>query len=159
MRMHITASDKPMPLDSLIILSALLHEKQLSITELQVEVQKSEKIIHSEIEELVELGLITPHGNGRGRTYMISAEMYAKAGNKAAFIRQSGFSKIQHEQMILSFIDAHGSIKRSEVMELCHLTAKQATQCLYLLKKKGSLEQNGNNKAAYYIRKKVEDKT
>ncbi len=41
------------------------------------------------------------------------------AGSKAAFVRQAGFSRIQQEQMILSFIDAHGSIKRSEVIELC----------------------------------------
>ncbi len=48
--------------------------------------RKNEKTVHSEVEELVELGLITPYGNGRGRTCMISAEMYAKAGNKAAFV-------------------------------------------------------------------------
>lgn len=158
MRMYITASDKPMPLDSLIILSALLHEKQLSIAELQVEVQKGERIVHSELEELVELGLITPHGNGRGRTYMISAEMYAKAGNKAACVRQAGFSKIQQEQMILAFIDAHGSIKRGDVMELCHLSKDQATKILYRLKLKGSIEQNGLRKTAFYVRKKQEDK-
>ena len=157
MRMHITASDKPMPLDSLIILSALLHEKQLSIAELQVEVQKNEKVVHSEIEELVELGLITPHGNGRGRTYMISAEMYAKAGNKSAFVRQAGFSRIQQEQMILSFIDAHGSIKRGDVMELCHLSGNQATKCLYLLRKKGCIKLNGIRKTASYIRNKKEE--
>ena len=159
MRMHLTASDKPLPLDSLIILSALLHEKQLSISEQQVEVQKNEKTVHSEVEELVELGLITPHGNGRGRTYMISAEMYAKAGNKAAFVRQAGFSRIQQEQMILSFIDAHGSIKRSDVMELCHLTGSQTTKCLLQLKKKGCIEQNGSLKTSSYIRKTSEDKS
>ena len=153
MRMHITASDKPMPLDSLIILSALLHEKQLSITELQAEVQKGERIVHSEVEELVELGLITPHGNGRGRTYMISAEMYAKAGNKAAFVRQAGFTKIQQEQMILSFIDAHGSIKRGDVMELCHLSPDQSTRLLTAMRDKCLIQQQGNGKSAYYIKK------
>lgn len=158
MRMYMTASDKPLPLDSLIILSALLHEKQLSIGELQVEIQKNEKTVHAEVEELVELGLITPHGNGRGRTYMISAEMYAKAGNKAAFVRQAGFTRVQHEQMILSFIDAHGSIKRGDVMELCHLSGKQATRCLYLLKGKGYIEQKGTRKTAFYIRKKLVEK-
>ena len=119
-----------MPLDSLIILSSLLHEKQLSITELQAEVQKGERIVHAEVEELVELGLVTPHGNGRGRTYMISAEMYAMVGNKAAFVRQAGFSKIQQEQMILSFIDAHGSINRAETIELCKLNLSQANRML-----------------------------
>ena len=153
MRMHITASDKPMPLDSLIILSSLLHEKQLSITELQVEVQKGERIVHSEVEELVELGLITPHGNGRGRTYMISAEMYAKAGNKAAFVRQAGFSKIQQEQMILSFIDAHGSIKRGDVMVLCHLSPDQSTRLLIAMRNKNLIQQQGNGKSACYIRR------
>ena len=152
MRMYMTASDKPLPLDSLIILSALLHEKQLSIGELQVEVQKNEKTVHAEVEELVEFGLITPHGNGRGRTYMISAEMYAKAGNKAAFVRQAGFSRIQQEQMILSFIDAHGSIKRSEVIELCKVSLSQANSILRQLVKQKSIQMVRNGKYTYYMK-------
>ena len=72
---------------------------------------------------------------GIGMTYMISAEMYAKAGNKAAFDRKAGFTRIQ-QQMILSFIDSHGSINRAETIELkgfalaarCSLTAR-ASPC------------------------------
>ena len=133
-----------------------MHEKQLSIVELQVEVQKNEKVVHSEIEELVELGLITPHGNGRGRTYMISAEMYAKAGNKSAFVRQAGFSRIQQEQMILSFIDAHGSIKRGDVMELCHLSPDQSTRLLTTMKDKELIQLQNSGKSSYYIKKRNE---
>ena len=84
---------------------------------------------------------------------MISAEMYAKAGNKAAFVRQAGFSKIQQEQMILSFIDAHGSIKRGDVMELCHLSPDQSTRLLIAMRDRNLISQQGNGKAAYYIKK------
>ena len=89
----------------------------------------------------------------RVRTYMISAEMYAKAGNKAAFVRQAGFSKIQQEQMILSFIDAHGSINRAETIELCKLNLSQANRILKKLRDKGAIEMLQKGKNTSYVRK------
>ena len=87
---------------------------------------------------------------------MISAEMYAKAGNKAAFVRQAGFTKIQQEQMILSFIDAHGSIKRGDVMELCHLSGDQATRLLSMLKQQHKIQSFGLKRHSFYTRMKDE---
>ena len=63
--------------------------------------------------------------------------MYAKAGNKAAFDRKAGFTRIQ-QQMILSFIDSHGSINQAETIELkgfalaarCSLTARASPMFL-----------------------------
>ena len=78
--------------------------------------------------------------------------MYAKAGNKAAFVRQAGFSKIQQEQMILSFIDAHGSIKRSEVIELCKVSLSQANGILRQLVKQKSIQMVRNGKYTYYMK-------
>ena len=48
-------------------------------------------------------------------------ELLESAGQKADYIRQAGFAPIQQEQMVLSYIEKHGSIKRVDVMDLCHL--------------------------------------
>lgn len=82
------------------------------------------------LEKLVEAGLVEAHGVGRGRSYILSAKVYRQSGQKADYIRQAGFDAIQQEQMVLSFIDKHGGIKRADVMELCHLTKDQAYKLL-----------------------------
>ena len=48
-----------------------------------------------------------------------------------------GFDPIQQEQMVLAYIDKHGSIKRSEVMDLCRISGPQAYHFLKRLKEKG----------------------
>jgi len=49
---------------------------------------------------------------------------------KAAYVRQGGFDPIQQEQMVLQYIEKHGSIKRVEVMDLCRISGPQAYHLL-----------------------------
>lgn len=143
-----------MPIDSLIILSRLRDERRLSTAELGKSVQKPENLVRANLEKLVEAGMVEAHGAGRGRTYTLSAKVYQRAGQKVAYVRQAGFDPIQQEQMVLSYIDKHGSIKRSDVVELCHLTPDQAYKLLARLKKRGAIEQIGERKGAFYERKR-----
>ena len=72
------------------------------------------------------------------------------AGDKAAYTRQLGFSPIQHEQMVLSYVRQHGQIKRAEVMELCRLSVDQAATLLKRLKQRGDIEQRGERRGSSY---------
>ena len=103
---------------------------------------------------LMETGFLEPHGTGRGRTYTLSTAYYRNTGAKAAYLRQAGFSAIQQEQMVLSYIDMHGNIKRADVIELCHVTQDQAYKLLLRLKKRGDIDQIGTRIGAYYVRKR-----
>ncbi|WP_367344117.1 crosslink repair DNA glycosylase YcaQ family protein [Methanomethylovorans sp.] len=142
------------PLASLIILSRLRQERRLTTTDLSASIQKSEHETRSIIEKLAESGLVDAHGSGRGRTYTLSAKVYHKSGEKAAYVRQAGFDTIQQEQMVLSYISKHGSIKRADVMELCRISKDQAYRLLVRLKENGSIVQQGHSKGAYYVQKK-----
>jgi ATP-dependent DNA helicase RecG len=142
-----------MPIDSLIILSRLREERRLTTADLAPSVQKPETSVRATMEKLVETGFLEPHGTGRGRTYTLSAALYRKAGRKSEYIRQAGFAPIQQEQMVLNYIDKHNSIKRADVMELCHLTQDQAYKLLLRLKKQGEIVQIGERKGAIYKRK------
>jgi ATP-dependent DNA helicase RecG len=122
----------PLPIDTLIILAKLREERRLTTAELAKSVQKPEPNVHATLEKLVETGFLESHGTGRGRTYTLSALIYGKSGKRAEYIRQVGFTVIQQEQMVLSYIEKHGCIKRADVMELCRLNGRQA---YYLLKK------------------------
>jgi ATP-dependent DNA helicase RecG len=142
----------PMPIDSLIILSRLCQERRLTTTDLVESTQKPEPSTRATLEKLVEAGLIEAQGTGRGRSYMLSAKVYKKTGQKAAYVRQAGFDNIQQEQMVLTYIDKHGSIKRAEVMELCRLSGPQSYHLLNRLQKQGKIRKNGEKRHAFYTR-------
>ena len=156
LKMVVEQEDKlgTMPIDSLIILSRLREERRLTTTDLAPSVQKPEANVRATLEKLVETGFLEPHGTGRGRSYILSARMYQKAGQRAEYIRQAGFDSIQQEQMVLKYIGKHGNIKRAEVVELCRLSPDQAYKLLLRLKQRGEIEQIGQRKGAFYERKR-----
>ncbi len=141
-----------MPIDSLIILSRLREERRLTTADLTPSVQKPEASVRAMLEKLVETGFLEPHGTGRGRAYTLSARLYQKAGQQAEYIRQAGFAPIQQEQMVLNYIDKHGSIKRADVMDLCHLSGPQAYRLLKKLADRELLKKTGEKKHAIYTR-------
>jgi ATP-dependent DNA helicase RecG len=155
LKMVVEQEDKlgNMLIDSLIILSRLRDERRLTTADLAPSVQKPEANVRATLEKLVETGFLESHGTGRGRTYTLSARLHRKAGQRAEYIRQAGFAPIQQEQMVLSFIDKHGRIKRADVMDLCHVTQDQAYKLLSRLKKRGEIHQIGARKGAVYERK------
>jgi ATP-dependent DNA helicase RecG len=151
---HEERTGTAMPIDSLIILSRLRHERRLTTADLTADTQKSEQATRTALEKLVEAGLVEAHGTGRGRTYTLSAKVYRHTGQKAAYVRQAGFDPIQQEQMVLAYIDKHGSIKRADVMDLCRITKDQAYKLSNRLKSSGQIAQIGSRKWAIYERKR-----
>ncbi|MEZ0328477.1 MAG: crosslink repair DNA glycosylase YcaQ family protein [Dissulfuribacterales bacterium] len=151
---HEKRTGAAMPIDSLIILSRLRHERRLTTADLTADTQKSEQATRAALEKLVEAGLVDAHGIGRGRSYTLSAKVYKHTGEKSAYVRQVGFDSIQQEQMVLTYIDKHGSIKRADVMELCRLTKDQAYKLLKRLESSGQVVKIGSRKGAVYKRKR-----
>jgi len=149
---HEERTGAAMPIDSLIILSRLRYERRLTTLDLMVNTQKSEQTTRTALEKLVEAGLVDAHGAGRGRTYTLSAKVYRHSGREAAYIRQAGFDPIQQEQMVLAYIDKHGSIKRADVMDLCRISGPQAYHLLNRLKNQEKIHQKGEKRYAFYTR-------
>lgn len=147
-------SGTALPIDSLIILSRLRQERRLKTTDLVASTQKSETQTRAALERLVEAGLVEALGSGRGRSYMLSAKVYRNIGQKSGYVRQAGFEPLQQEQLVLNYIDKHGSIRRAEVMELCHCSPDQAYKLLLRLKKRNEIVQIGDKKGAEYQRKR-----
>lgn len=139
-----------LPIDSLIALAALREQKRLDADELARHIHRDAVQARRTLEQLVEAGLVQPHGNTRNRSYTLSAEVYRAKGQQVAYTRQAGFSSLQHEQMVLSHVQHHGRIQRSEVVELCHLTGDQAAKLLKRLKNEGRLVKHGERRWAFY---------
>ena len=92
------------------------------------------------------------HGAKRGRVYTLSAKVHRHTGQRAAYVRQTGFDPIQQEQMVLSYINTHGSIKRAETADLCRIGPFQATRLLRKLTEAGLIKPRGRGKGTYYER-------
>jgi len=142
---------RPPSLDEMLILNALWQERQIDTAEGARRLQKSETEARAVLSSLVESGLVESRGSRRGRIYHLSAAAYRGMGDKAAYIRQRGFEPIQQEQMVLQFVQRHGSISRSEAAELCRITDPQAYRLLRRLVEHASLKRSeGQGRSARY---------
>jgi len=141
---------RELPIDSLIALATLRELKRLSSDELARHIQREPAHAKKTLESLVEAGLAQAHGNSRGRTYTLAMGIYQADGRQADYIRQLGFSSFQQEQMVLSYVEKHGSIRRNQVADLCRITSLQAKDLLRRLRDSGRLAQQGEKRGAFY---------
>ncbi|MDF1580866.1 MAG: crosslink repair DNA glycosylase YcaQ family protein [Desulfuromonadales bacterium] len=140
--------------EPLIVLTRLRDERRLTTSDLAPSLQKSESQTRIILEKLLETGLIEAHGSGRGRSYTLSAGVYRRSGQKAAYVRQVGFDAIQQEQMVLKYIATHGGIKRADAAELCRISPFQATRLLKRMEKNDLVKPVGQGKGTHYVQPK-----
>lgn len=139
-----------LPIDSLIALAAVRELKRVTADELAGRIQRDAASAKRTLEALIEAGLVEAHGAARGRSYTLSAAVYQRRGEKAAYTRQAGFTPIQNEQMVLNYVRQHGQIRRAEVMDLCHLSEGQAKDLLKRMQANGLLKLEGAGRGAFY---------
>ena len=104
----------------------------------------------AELNRLVERGLLEARGEGKGRTYHLAAPVYRRLGEATGYVRTKGFDDIQQEQMVMTFVDRHNEISRSEAAELCQLGSAQASRLLRRLRNEGKLVLVGERRGAKY---------
>jgi len=136
-------ADRLLSLDDLLLLNHLWTDRRLATVDAAGLIQKPEAEARARLQGLVEVGLAEPRGERKGRTWHLSAATYRRLGEKAAYVRQRGFEPLQQEQMVLQYVEKHGSMTRAEASELCQLSGPQAYRLLQLLVKKGLLQQVG----------------
>lgn len=136
--------------DSLLALATLREERRVTTAEVAHRMQRDDVAAKAVLEELMEAGIVEAHGQTRGRTYTLSAKTYRHLGAKAEYVRQVGFDAEQQAQMIMTYARKHGSVRRSDVMDLCRITGKQATRALQKLVAEGKLLMEGARKGAVY---------
>ncbi len=141
---------KALPIDSLIVLAALREHRRLSRRELAELIHKSDAIALATLEGLVERGMVEAHGQGRGRTYTLAAQVYAQQGRQVEYTRQTGFDRLQREQLVLGFARQHGKVRRADVMQLCHLSKDQASRLLRRMTTEDMLRSYGDGRWRYY---------
>ena len=141
-------------LDDLLVLNNLWHERRCTSAEAAVLIQKSDPEARNVLLGLVERGLVEARGDGKGRSYHLSAVIYRRLGDKSAYIHQRGFEPIQQEQMVLQYLQKHGSISRSEMAQLCKISENQARTVITRLLKHGQMAPSGKGRGTRYESKR-----
>ncbi|CAG1005110.1 hypothetical protein BURK2_03355 [Burkholderiales bacterium] len=140
----------PMTVDQMIALNQLFHERRVTTERVATEIQRSLNDARALLERLVEEGLVEARGENRGRVYHLAARVYDAVGQPEAYVRTHGLDPIRQEAAVLQFVEAHRRIKRENVVELCGLKERQATQLLGRLVREGKLVRRGAKRWSYY---------
>lgn len=133
------------------ILHELRREPRLSVPEIAKVLQKSESETRTALGRMLENGLVEQRGNGRTRRYMLTAVVYRSLESTLAYVRVHPFDDIQHEQMVLKYIEAQGSITRKQAGDLCGLTPSQSGTLLHRMRAVGAIALRGEKRGSHYV--------
>lgn len=139
------------PINSLLILSALQSERRLDIHRIAEIANISENRAKSNVEKLIEHGLIEAVGNGKSRAYILSAKVYRENDNAVGYVRQTGIDTIKYEELVLKLArEQKGIITRDNVIELLNVSDSQAYRILKKLTDANKLELQGKGRGSKY---------
>jgi ATP-dependent DNA helicase RecG len=146
------APGRRVSLDEMLVLNAIERERRVNPGRAAELLQRSEGPARAVLERLVEAGVLEAREERRERVYHFSAATYRAMGAPAAHVRLRGIEPIQHEKMILEFVETHGRITRSQAADLCQLGGREARGVLEKLVRKGELVVRGEKRGSYYER-------
>jgi ATP-dependent DNA helicase RecG len=101
---------------------------------------------------MVERGWVEVRGEGKGRSWHLSAAVYRVLETPTGYVRVRGFEPLQQEQMVLQYVDAHGDITRAQAADLCTIAPEQASRLLRRLAVRGELVKRGERRWSTYAR-------
>ncbi len=142
---------QPLPINSMLILSLLRTEYNLSSNEISNLTNISAARLRPVLHTLLEHGLIETKGQGKSQSYILSARLYKGSKNTSTYIRQAGIDAVRQPELILNYIKAQGSISRSETVELLHIAPSAAYRLLTKMLSEKSIQRKGKGRSACYI--------
>lgn len=129
------------------------RDRRLTTEEAACLTLKTESEVRATLNRLVEIGLVEPRGERKGRTWHLSDATHRRLWQRAAYVRQRGFEPLQQEQMVLQYVGKHGRITRKEAAELCRISGPQAYRLLDRLAEQGQLAREGERGRGVSYRK------
>ncbi|MCR4656979.1 MAG: putative DNA binding domain-containing protein [Lachnospiraceae bacterium] len=148
---------RSLPINSLLILSALQSQRRLSLHNIASMINLGEIRTRANVEKLVEAGLVEAVGNNRSRTYILSSNIYKRQENVVGYVRQMGIETVKHEALVMELVDKqNGKVTRENVIDLLNVSGPQAYRLLKKLTDKGKLKLVGSGRKAYYVYVKSE---
>jgi len=143
---------RPLGLDQLRVVHEIKEMGSAAPTELAESLSMLLATVRNTSTQLVELGVIESRGVGRSRRLHLTPRFYDLAQDRTAYVRVKGADPIQQERMIGDYVDAYGSITRSQAAALCQLSPTQARAVLKRMLDREELRLVGERRGAKYVR-------
>ncbi len=142
---------RSLPINSLLILSALQNLRRASLHELSEKIHVNEIRTKANVEKLVEAGLVEAIGNTSARTYILSSKVYREQDNTVGYVRQTGIEMIKSEELIMKLArNQEGMVTRENVVNLLGITPSQAYRLLKRLADNGKIKLVGSGRSSHY---------
>lgn len=142
---------RSLPINSLLILSALQSLRRASLHELAEKTHIIEVRVKANVEKLLEAGLVDAIGNTTARTYLLSSKVYREQENMVGYVRQTGMDLIKYEELVLKLaVNQNGIVTRGNVVDLLGINTAQAYRVLKKISENGKLKLVGHGRASHY---------
>lgn len=135
---------------AMLILSTLQTQRRATLKELVDAIHISESRARSNVEQLLERGLVEAKGNGKARFYILSAKVYKSQDNALGYVRQTGIDRLKYEELIIKLIEQQGFVTRENVCELFNIPPSQAYRQLKDLASENKIVLVGKGRSARY---------
>ena len=136
-----------LPFHSLLLLNELRQFRRMTARELAEYTHLPEAKVRVAAERMTEAGLLEASGNGRGRTYIMSAKTYR---DKAAYVRQTDIDAVRYPELVMKLAETKGKISRKDVAALLHVSPPQAYRILKKLEAEKLLVREGTTRNTSY---------
>lgn len=140
----------PLPVQSLIVLSALRMGEKLDLEELASALSLAPGEARAVISPLVGSGTVRVSGLGRRILYSLNPDVYRAAGKRAGARPSVAVSPVEQTEAVLRYAKSAGRITRREAVQLCSLSPYQATRLLARLVSDGRLRPVSRHRGTYY---------
>ncbi len=140
-------------LDQLRVMHEIKEMGSTTLSELAESLSMLPATVRNTSTQLVEMGILETRGAGRSRRLHLTSRFYDLAQDWSAYVRVKGADPIQQERMVGDYVDAFGSITRSQAAGLCQVSPTQARAVLKRMVDRAELRLVGQRRGAKYVRR------
>lgn len=119
---------KPMKLDELLILSEIINNKQVKVSDLALSPNISPYRLQSILDKLYDLEFIEPTGKTSGLAYILHISKRANMGDKIEYVNTKKQEKARQKEAILRYLDSIETINNTEARMLLKLQEKDRSK-------------------------------
>ena len=140
-------------LDELLLLNSMAKTQEpMGLGKAATLIQRLEGPARAVLDRLVEAGLLDGWDDRRERVYYFASPVAKALGVEDLDEDVAAEHAGARERKILDYVDLHGRITRSTVVELCGLEGREARGVLEKLVRRGELVVRGEKRGSYYER-------
>lgn len=119
---------KPMKLDELLVLSEVVNNKRVKVTDLANIPNMGSYRVQSVIERLCSLEFIEPSGKTSGLSYILHVSKRKDLDDKIDYVKSKKQEKARQKEAILRYLDSIPTINNAEARQLLGLQEKDRSK-------------------------------